>query len=67
MSCNIVINQQSSLPASDRSTPEAKVKDPERQRGGKKSHKTYIKKLKERFLKDNQEAQMTLKEFIYYF
>ena len=26
-----------------------------------------MKKLKERFLKDNQEAQMTLKEFIDYF
>ena len=36
MSCNIVINQ--SLPASDRSAPETKVKDPERQRKGKKSH-----------------------------
>ena len=29
LSCNIVINQQSSLPASDRSAPETKVKDPE--------------------------------------
>ena len=26
-----------------------------------------MKKLKEKFLKDNQEAQMTLKEFIEYF
>ena len=67
MNCNIVINQQSSLPASDRSAPEAKVKDSERQRRGKKSHETYMKKLKKRFLKDNQEAQMTLKEFIEYF
>ena len=67
MSCSIVVNQQSSLPASDRSVPEAKVKDPERQKRGKKSHKTYMKKLRERFLKDNQEAQMTLKEFIEYF
>ena len=56
MNCNIVINQQSSLPASDRSAPEAKVKDPERHRRGKKSHETYMKKLKKRFLKDNQEA-----------
>ena len=56
MNCNIVINQQSSLPASDRSAPEAKVKDPERQRRGKKAHETYMKKLKKRFLKDNQEA-----------
>ena len=54
MSCNIFINQ--SLPNSDRSAPETKVKDPERQRRGKKSYQTYMKKLKERFLKDNQEA-----------
>ena len=67
MSCDIDINRQSSLPASDRSTHEAKVKDPERQKRSKKSHETYMKKLKERFLKDNQEAQMTLKEFIDYF
>ena len=67
MSCNIVINQQPSLPASDRFAPEAKVKDPKRQSMGKKSHETYMKKLRERFLKDNQEAQMTLKEFIDYF
>ena len=64
MSCNIVINQQLSLPAL---ASEAKVKDPERQRRGKKSHKTYMKKLRERFLKDNQEARMTLKEFIDFF
>ena len=50
MNCNIVINQQpSALPASDRSAPE-------RQGRGKKSH--------EKLLNDNQEAQMTLKEFI---
>ena len=48
------------MPDSDRSAPE-------RQRRGKKSHQTYMKKLKERFLKDNQEAQMPLKEFIDYF
>ena len=65
MSCNIVINQQ--LSASDGSAPEIKVKDPERQRRGKKSHETYMKKLKERLLKDNQKTQMTLKEFIDYF
>ena len=53
MSSNIVINQQSSFPASDRSASEAKVKDPEKQGRGKKSHKTYMKKLRERFLKDN--------------
>ena len=68
MNCNIVINQQpSSLLASDRSAPETKVRDPERQRRVKKSHETYMKKLKEKLLKDNQEAQMTLKEFLEYF
>ena len=65
MNFNIIINQQpASLPASDKSAPEAKVKDPERQRRGKKSHKAYMKKLKEKLLKDNQEAQMTLKKNI---
>ena len=68
MNCNIVINQQpSSLLASDRSTSETKVRDPERQRRVKKSHETYMKKLKEKLLKDNQEAQMTFKEFREYF
>ena len=62
MGCNIVINQQ--LSALD---PETEVKDPERQRRGKKSHETYMKKLKERVLKDNQKTQVTLKEFIDYF
>ena len=61
MSCNIVINQ-SSLP-----THEAKVKDPDRQRRGIKSHETYMKRLRERFSKDNEEAWMTLKESIDYF
>ena len=67
MSWNIVNNQQSSLPASDRSAPQVNVKNPERQRRGKKSHKTYIKKLRESVLKENQEARMSLKEFIDYF
>ena len=62
MSCNIIINQQSSLPTSDTSASEAKVKDPEMQRRGKKSHKTYMKKLRE-----NQEVQMTWKIFTDYF
>ena len=49
MNCNTVINQQpSALPASDRSAPESQGR-------GKKSH--------EKLLNDNQEAQMTLKEF----
>ena len=29
--------------------------------------KTYMKKLKKKLLKDNEEVQMTLKEFIEYF
>ena len=29
--------------------------------------KTYMKKLKEKLLKDNEKVQMTLKEFIEYF
>ena len=62
MGCNIVINQQLSAP-----DPETKVKDLERQRWGKKSHETYMKKVKERVLKDNQKTQVTLKEFINYF
>ena len=67
MGCIIVINQQPSLPTSDRSAPETKVKDPERLRRGKKSHEKYMKKLKERLLKDNQKTQMDLIEFIDYF
>ena len=51
MSCNIVINQQPSLPASDWSAPETKVKDPERQRRGKKSHETYIYRGKRKVFK----------------
>ena len=35
MSCNFVINQQSSFPVSDNVATEAKVKDPERQSRGK--------------------------------
>ena len=65
MSRNIVINQR--LATTDRSAPETKVKSPERQRKGKKPHEKYMKKLKEKLLRDNQEAQMTLKEFIEYF
>ena len=67
MSCSIIINQEPYFPASDRPGPETKVKDPERQRRGKKLHKTYMKELKEKLLKDNQKTKMTLKKFIYYF
>ena len=49
------------MPVSDRSTLETKAKDPERQRKGKTSHETHMKKLKEKLLKDNQEVKMTLK------
>ena len=55
------------MPDSDRSAPETKVKDPKRQGRDTKSHEMYMKKLKEKLLKDNQEAQMTLREFIEYF
>ena len=33
----------------------------------KKSYEAYMKKIKERLLEENQEVQMTLKEFIEYF
>ena len=55
------------MPLSDRSAPETKVKDPERQRRGKKSQETYMKKIKEKLLEDNQEAQMSFKKIIEYF
>ena len=38
MSCNIVISQQAPIPVSDKIAPEAKLKDFERQKKGKKSH-----------------------------
>ena len=34
MICNIVINQQASLPVSDKVIPEAKMKDSERKKRG---------------------------------
>ena len=64
MVCNIFINQQASLLVSDNVAPEAKVEDPEMQRRSKKSHETFMKKLREKLLEDNQKTQMTLKEFI---
>ena len=51
MSCNIVINQQSPLPASDRSAPEAKVKDSKRQRRGKKITQNVHEKTKGKVFK----------------
>ena len=67
MSSSIFINQQAFLPVSDYVAPEANMRDPQRQRNGKNSHKTYMKKLKKGILTDNQKALMTLKEFIDYF
>ena len=49
MSCNIVINQQMPSPVLHKVAPETEIKDPERQNRGKKSHETYMKKLKDRF------------------
>ena len=45
MSCNIVINQEPSLPASDISAPKTKVKDQNRTEAGREN---YMKKLRER-------------------
>ena len=61
MSCNIVINQQPPLP------PKTKTKDQKHVEATRRGRENYMKKLKERLLKDNQEVQMTLKEFIDYF
>ena len=67
MSCNIVINQQASLPISDNITPETKVKDPKRAEAAHKGRENYTKKLKDQFLKEIKIVQITLKEFINYF
>ena len=67
MSCNIVINQQASLPVSDKVSPGAKMKDSKRVEAARKGRENYRKQLKDRFLKDNQILRMTLKEFIDYF
>ena len=64
MSCNIVINQQPFLPTP---APKTKSKDQKRVEAAHRGRKTIRKKLKERFPKNNQEAQMTLKKFIDYF
>ena len=62
MSCNIVINQQAFLPVSEKVTPEANIKDTERQKSGKKSHEMFTKKLR-----DNQMGHMISRGFIDYF
>ena len=59
MNCNIVINQQPS--ASDRSATETKPKDQKRIEAAHRDRENYMKNLKEKLLKDNQKAQMTLK------
>ena len=58
MSCNIVINQLTSLPS------KTKAKDQKRVEAARRGRESYMKKLRKRILKDNQEVQMTLKEFI---
>ena len=40
------------------------MKDPERQKKGKKSYKTYTKKLKDRFLKYNQVVPTIYRSFL---
>ena len=67
MSCNIVINQEPSLPVSNRSPPETKVKDQKRVEAARRGRENYMKTPRERILKDNQNAQITLKEVIGYF
>ena len=52
MSCNTVINRQGFLTVLDRVTPDAKMKDPERQKRKKITRNVY-ENLKDRFLKDN--------------
>ena len=66
MSCNIVINQQKSLPASDRSATETNKKE-KRVEAARRGRENYMKKLRERLLQDNQKTKMTLKKFIGYF
>ena len=61
MNCNIVINQQPSLPSLDRSSPKTKTKDQKRVETAHTGRENYMKKLKEKLLKDNQKTQMILK------
>ena len=55
------------MPTSERSAPETKTEDQKRVEAARRGQENYIKKLKEKLLKNNVEAQMTLKEFIEYF
>ena len=61
MNCNIAINEQSSLPISDRSAPETKTKGQKRAEAACSNRENYIKELKEKLLKNNQKMQMILK------
>ena len=54
MSCNIVINQQVSLPVSNKVTPEAKMKDPKRIEAARRGLENYMKKLKGIYTKSNR-------------
>ena len=55
------------MPTSERSAPETKTKDQKRVEAAHRGQENYIKKLKEKLLKNNVEVQTTLKEFIEYF
>ena len=52
MNCNIVINQQSSFPTSERPAPELKTKDQNSVEAARRGRENYIKKLKEKLLKE---------------
>ena len=61
MSCSNVNNQQVCLPDPDRVASETKIKDPKHVETACKGRQNYMKKLKDRILKDNQIVQVTLK------
>ena len=42
------------MPTSDRSAPETKAKDQKRVEAGRRDRENYMKKLKEKLLKDNR-------------
>ena len=65
MNCNIVIKP--SLPTSDRSATEIKTNDQKRFKAARRDQENFMKNLKEKLLKNNQEAQMTLRGFMEYF
>ena len=67
MSCNISIDQQPSFSTSDRPAPETKTKDQKRVEAACRGQENYMEIFLKRPLKDYQEVQMTLKEFIDYF